>query len=684
MTLRYLFRVALVVALVPIGPAWAKEAMTLDDIARIKAVTWVSVSPDGNAIAWLQSDPRIPFEDDDGKARTRLMVKRGDADARQYAGGETAVSKVHWSPGSDALFYLSENSADDKQKVLYSIPLDGGMAKKVCRLKDKRNISSFDLHADGEQIAIVSKPPAPKTAEKAKKKGFDAVVHEEHVRSAAVGIVRPAAGEDCEPDWLEVEGHIAAASFSPDGNRLLLSVVPTPLIDDSYMQTRMRVVTLEGSTASQIGNLGKLGPRLWSPDSRRVAFIGVNDFNDPAAGRLKLADAESGDISTLIGEFDGHVREIAWAGDEHLLVLIHRGVESELWRLDVNTGDRQQVVGQGGQIITAISASTGGGTVAVLANAVSHPGEAFRVNGTALERLTDSNPWLANIEMGRQEAVNYKAKDGLDLQGLVIYPTNYRKGRRYPMIAYIHGGPESHRSNGWLNTYSTPIQVAAAKGYVAFVPNYRGSTGRGVAFSKLDQHAYATPEFEDIVDGKEHLVEIGLVDRDKVGITGGSYGGYATAWSSTALSEHYAAGVMFVGISNQLSKFGTTDIPKEMHAVHARAWPWDDWQWMLERSPIYHAENSKTPLLIMHGDSDPRVHPSQSLEMYRYLKQAGQAPVRLVWYPKEKHGNQRAASRYDYSVRLMRWMDHYLKGDGGEPPPYEVDYSAKLGGEEDA
>jgi dipeptidyl aminopeptidase/acylaminoacyl peptidase len=178
-------------------------------------------------------------------------------------------------------------------------------------------------------------------------------------------------------------------------------------------------------------------------------------------------------------------------------------------------------------------------------------------------------------------------------------------------------------------------------------------------------------------------VEQGLVDPDKVGITGGSYGGFATAWSATALTEHYAAGVMFVGVSNQLSKFGTTDIPNEMFLVHARAWPWDDWQFYLERSPVYHAEKSKTPLLIMHGDSDPRVHPAQSLEMYRYLKTVGQAPVRLVLYPGEQHGNRKAGARYDYSRRLLRWMDHYLKGPGGEPPPYALDYTELLEGPTD-
>ena len=119
---------------------------------------------------------------------------------------------------------------------------------------------------------------------------------------------------------------------------------------------------------------------------------------------------------------------------------------------------------------------------------------------------------------------------------------------------------------------------------------------------------------------------------------------------------------MFVGISNQISKFGTTDIPYEMYNVHSRAWPWDDWQKMLEVSPIYHVDKANTPLLIMHGAEDTRVAPSQSYELYRSMKvRKPDVPVRLVLYPGEGHGNSKAAARYDYNLRMMRWFDTYLK-----------------------
>lgn len=164
------------------------------------------------------------------------------------------------------------------------------------------------------------------------------------------------------------------------------------------------------------------------------------------------------------------------------------------------------------------------------------------------------------------------------------------------------------------------------------------------------------------------------MDKKKVGVTGGSYGGFASAWLATRHSKHFAASVMFVGISNQISKSGTTDIPDEMYYVHARKRIWEDWKFFLKRSPIYHVEKCRTPILILHSKEDPRGHPSQSLELYRNLKIIGKTPVRLVWYPGEGHGNRKAATRYDYSLRLMRWMNHYLKGAGGEPPHYDLDY----------
>ena len=184
------------------------------------------------------------------------------------------------------------------------------------------------------------------------------------------------------------------------------------------------------------------------------------------------------------------------------------------------------------------------------------------------------------------------------------------------------------------------------------------------------------------MDGVDALAKAGIIDRDRVGITGGSYGGYASMWGATALTEHFAAAVAFVGISNQVSKFGTSDIPNEMHLVHSLKWPWEDnWMNLLERSPIFHAGKADTPILILHGEKDTRVHPSQSMELYRSIKVRTDTPVRLVFYPNEGHGNRRAAAQYDYALRLMRWMDTYLAEDATRQtakPPFDLGLADKL------
>ncbi|MCB0588573.1 MAG: S9 family peptidase, partial [Phaeodactylibacter sp.] len=311
------------------------------------------------------------------------------------------------------------------------------------------------------------------------------------------------------------------------------------------------------------------------------------------------------------------------------------------------------------------------GNLVLTANSPLFPDEAFLLPADMQEpqRITDSNPWLADKKMGRQEAITFSARDSLELQGILIHPVNEEKGKAYPLITVVHGGPESHYSNGWLTYYSTAGQMAAAQGYRVFYPNYRGSTGRGVEFAMSSQGDLAGKEFDDVVDGVDYLVEQGLVDKDKVGVTGGSYGGYATGWMATRYTDKFAAGVMFVGISDNISKWGTSDIPEELYLVHSRKRIWEDYEFFLKRSPVYYAGQCKTPLLIMAGAEDTRVDPSQSMELYRHIKTRTDTPVGLVLYPGEGHGNRNASARLDYTRRQMGWFNKYLKGEKEEARP---------------
>jgi dipeptidyl aminopeptidase/acylaminoacyl peptidase len=353
--------------------------------------------------------------------------------------------------------------------------------------------------------------------------------------------------------------------------------------------------------------------------------------------------------------------DVRWRDGETLEFLASEGVHATVGTIGSDGENMERIVSGDGPALQSLDAA--GGTHAFVADTPTHPREVYVLKDNAPERLTDHNPWLADEAMAEQEVVTYTARDGLELQGLLIHPMDREEGTRYPLITVVHGGPEAHYDDGWLTAYSMAGQMAAARGYAVFYPNYRGSTGRGETFATSSQRDLAGKEFDDIVDGVDALIERGLVDEDRVGVTGGSYGGYATGWMATRYTDRFAAGVMFVGISNNISKWGESDIPEELFLVHSRQRIWEDYMGYLERSPIYHAGEADTPLLILHGKEDPRVHPSQSLELYRHIKTRTDTPVRLVFYPGEGHGNRAATARFDYNLRMLRWFDRFLGAD---------------------
>jgi dipeptidyl aminopeptidase/acylaminoacyl peptidase len=427
-----------------------------------------------------------------------------------------------------------------------------------------------------------------------------------------------------------------------------------------------------GKIEATFNHKGKIADLAWSPDGKRVAVIGAESIHDPSAGRLKVGKARGGALVDLLPKgFEGDTEAVAFSDTDTLVYIVHEGMLSKLMQVEFDGSGRRPLVDAEAPILRSMSLSRESGRIAIVGDTPKHPRELFHLDAGAGEvaRITDSNPWLSELRLGKQEIVRYKARDGEMIEGLLFRPLDEKPGERYPLILVVHGGPEAHYSKGWVTRYSSPGHYGAARGFAVFYPNYRGSTGRGVEFSMAGQGDYAGAEFNDLVDGIAHLAdEMKLIDRKRVGITGGSYGGFAAAWGATALTEHFAASVMFVGISEQISKFGTTDIPNEMYLVHARSWPWERWDFYKERSPVFHAQKSKTPTLILHGKEDTRVHPSQSMILYRFMKTLGKT-VRLVHYPGEGHGNRKAAARHDYRLRMMRWMEHYLLGPGGDPPP---------------
>lgn len=668
-----LLALALVTSAFQQTPAFSQEGFTPEHLAKLRAVSAARISPDGKSVAYVLSVPRTPFADEDGGNWSELHVVGPDGKSRPYITGKTELGSVAWTPDGAGISFLAKR-AGDEQKSLYVIAINGGEARKV--LTFETDIEAYSWNPDGTKVAFIAKEKKPENREKLEKKGFNQEIYEEDFRTPRLWIGKPDANDD-KPVPMELPGYPSDPVWSPVGTHVAMALAPTPFIDDHYMRRKVHMFDAEnGSIVSSFQNPGKLGEMAWSPDGKRLAIISGEDITDPAEGRLMIADPKDGSLRDILPKYLGHVESIEWQDNDTVMYLASEGVWMLLKEIGADGSGQKTHIPEGKIVVGSLSLSKDGQAAAMIIQSDTHPNELYvmRHGDAGPRRVTDSNPWLADVNLAKQEVVRWKARDGMDMEGLLIHPLEEKLGQKHPLIVVVHGGPEAHYSNGWVTRYSDPGQIAAARGFAVFYPNYRGSTGRGVDFTKAHQADYAGKEFDDIVDGIDHLAKTGLIDVTKVGVTGGSYGGFATAWFSTYYSERFAAGVMFVGISNLVSKTGSTDIPHEMMLVHARKWLWDDWDFFVNRSPIKYLDRAKTPLLIMHGKEDSRVHPSQSLELYRHLKVLNQAPVRLVWYPGEGHGNRRAASKFDYNLRMMQWFEHYLKGPGGNPPDFELDY----------
>ena len=661
------------------GPTIAHEHsdnkhFTIEHLPKVQHAGNITVAPNGKLSAYTLSVPRnMVAGDEDGRADTHLYILDEKGNNRLFIGGESSISSLSFNRASDTVYFRSKRDGDTHTS-LYAISVNGGEAYKVFGFETA--IGDYEIVDD--TLFFVAK--AKDDTEDFKDKGFNAKVYEEDTRLNQLWSVSIQGGEATS---IYSGGHVSDIDVSSNGEFVLAAVAPTNLVDDSLMSRDIYTINVtSGEVTNTIDMPGKLGEFVLHNNDKDIAIIGGADISDSSDGVLMVAQADSPKLTQLTTDALQHIVDITWKG-RNILAVAHRGVESSVVEYDKKGKQKRTITTA--QDIVARSIAVGDDTVQLIADSPSHPRAVFDVKRNKASKVTEHNAWLNELALAPQSTFMYEARDGEKVEGLLITPKGQAPEKGWPLILMVHGGPEAHYSDGWLTAYSMPGQYAAANGYAVYYPNYRGSTGRGVAYAKQHQNDYAGKEFNDLVDGVDALVKAGLVDRARVGITGGSYGGYASMWGATALTEHFAAAVAFVGISNQVSKFGTSDIPNEMHLVHSLKWPWEDnWMNLLERSPIFHAGKANTPILILHGEKDTRVHPSQSMELYRSIKVRTNTPARLVFYPNEGHGNRRAAAQYDYALRLMRWMDTYLAEDASrdtEKPPFDVGLADKLNNE---
>jgi len=491
----------------------------------------------------------------------------------------------------------------------------------------------------------------------------------------------------CEWKDEQITRDVTVWSFeiSPDGKTIAAAITEKNLVDHRYMFQKIHLLDLETKKLKRLtDNPGKLGNYAFSPDGSKLAYAAAVERKDHAVSQVFVINTQGGEAMNLTPDnFLGHVNWVGWKDKSTILYRSGEGVWPTLSLVKVTGGKRQIILNaQKERVIFGTPSYTKNFQhFAFSGSTPTDPGDIYYwKTGKKLKRLTNIDNWIDDRKLGEQVGMGYFARDGKKIEGILIEPVDHKGNEKVPLIVIVHGGPESHYSNGWMTGYSTPGQVLAGKGYAVFYPNYRSSTGYGLEYALTGYEDAAGTEFDDIADGIDVLIKSGKVDPDRVGLGGGSYGGYASAWFSSYYTKYVKAVCMFVGISDLISKRGTTDIPYEELYVHSGQKLEKMWEESLKRSPIYWAHQSQTAVLIMGGTADPRVHPSQSLEYYRRLKMNDHPAVRMVQYPGEGHGNRKQPGRIDVLYRILDWYDWYVKEikplDGPMPP---LDISEKYG-----
>jgi dipeptidyl aminopeptidase/acylaminoacyl peptidase len=437
----------------------------------------------------------------------------------------------------------------------------------------------------------------------------------------------------------------------------------------------------------------------WSPDGKWIAYTAtkrdVTTIDSVAEDtHVWLTDAAGRERRELTGAHDRRARDPQWSGDSQLVFYLAgdngcttvfsvaaRGGKAEQALPNALYGDQFSFlsVERGGANLPANRYQVSSFSVAQTrqpraADLARGPGTGWPVVVSLSSNVQASEIWLYggvgsdaqrvsghNLGLIRSHVVvqsdeiDFKSFDGTRIQGWLLKPVGWREDRKYPLILSIHGGP--HGMSGWA--FNPTFQVYAARGYAVLYLNPRGSSGYGQKFSDGTLNEWGGGDYKDLMAGvDEALRKYPWIDQNRLGVTGGSYGGFMTNWVITQ-TPRFKAAVSVASLSNLISFYSTSLYQDLIHAEFA-GFPWDNYDLLWQWSPLRYVRQAQTPTLFIHGEQDNDVHITQAEEMYTALKRRGVETV-MVRYPREGHGLREPKHRVDALERTLDWFDRYLK-----------------------
>jgi len=663
--------------------AQSRRAMTIDDVIDLVQVSAPRISPDGRRVLYTRSELG-PWKDN--KRVTSIWIADVDGgNARRFLGNEKDRNPA-WAPDGKSVAFLSTRDASagakdaeggaDSGAQIYVIPVDGGEATKLT--DHKGNIKSFDWTKDSASIVFAAeraKSDAQKATEKA---GDDAVFVDEGANGQDRGefseLWRIAIADKTERQ-ITHDDRLLIESFrvSPDGSRIALTYRRENTRNGQY-KAEVGVVDAAGGELKTLthNNAPEMAVQ-WSPEGKMLSYLAPSDSSwELAEEKLWVIPAEGGDARKIGGAFGGNIGQYAWTPDGRSIVFgASSRARGSANRVNVATGAVTSIAG-GEWSGRMESVSTDGARGVAVVSKPDAPGEVHLVDLTTgkLTQITRSNPHVADTALSQFRPMTWKSKDGLEVEGMLWLPADYKPGTRLPLLLSVHGGP----AGVWEVSFRGINHVYTGLGWAVLEPNVRGSSSYGDALLRGNVKDIGGGDYQDLMTGVDKLIGDGIADPDHLAIRGWSYGGILGGWTLTQTTRFKAAslGAMVADWSSEYAMGFNHDV---------RLWyiggtPWESPDNYRRQSSYTHIAKVTTPTLLLHGERDSTDTIGQSMMYYQGLKDRG-VPTRFIRFPREPHG-----FREPHHVRIrdaeeISWIMKYARGIDWKAPERKDKESAE-------
>ena len=664
-----------------------KRAITAEDLAKINYVEAPQISPDGQYVAFARVQPD-PLEK--GYKRNIWLAPVKGSGAFQLTRGDKD-SSPRWSPDGTQLAFVS-GRGDKPQIFLLPIAAPGGEARQLTSME--QGAHSPNWAPDGRRIAFLSalsaderaaenqaeSPPEPKDKlegnQRKERKAEEerqrwdprpvwripyrqgtSFVDERYDQVYVTGI---AEAEDAKPRRLtDLNADYSAPGWSADGRSIYTSRTMFPDGDEPWRAGNIYQLDVNSGeeTALTDGEFSVFSP-LPSPDGKWLAYqrcpIGITDI----PWQVALMSTDGGRTRVINDTLDREVEDLAWSPESKLALSFVSEGNTLPWTYDPATAELTQAHA-GVYEIEQLDAGAGG-LLAMTVSTPQNPQELYLLSQGELTEVTDFNhTWLAAVDVQDVHELHFQSPHG-EIQGWYMLPAGHQPGEKAPLALNIHGGP--HAAWGFsTKTMWHEWQFHAARGYAVFYCNPHGSGGYGEAFMRKLHAAWGPVAMDDITAGVDALLALGFVDGGRLAITGGSYGGYMTAWI-IGQTGRFKAAVAQRGVYNLSSFYGTSDVPL-LISNEFDAEPWDNHKVYWDNSPLKYAAQVTTPLLLIHAENDFRVPIEQAEQLFAWVRRATDTPVRLLRYPREGHELSRSGEpehRVSRLIEMINWFDKFI------------------------